>query len=84
MVDKMFEEKSKDWLFFIAIFYQKLLKGDEKYKSVVISLLLASLNKVSQGQIIMNQKQHYDKIMSKLKDIDEEIKKYVESLIPSH
>ena len=63
----MFEEKSKDWLFLFN-FLPKIIKRDEKYKSAVISLLLASLNKVSQGQIIMNQKQHYDKIMVKLKD----------------
>ena len=66
-LDKMFEEKVKIGYFYL-IFYQKLLKGTKKYKSAVISLLLASLNKVSQGQIIMNQKQHYDKIMVKLKD----------------
>ena len=66
-LDKMFEEKSKDWLFLFN-FLPKIIKRDEKYKSAVISLLLASLNKVSQGQIIMNQKQHYDKIMVKLKN----------------
>ena len=43
-------------------------KRDVKYKSAIISLLLASLNKVSQGQIVINQKQHYDKIMVKLKN----------------
>ena len=74
-------KKSKDWLFLFN-FLPKIIKRDEKYKSAVISLLLASLNKVSQGQIIMNQKQHYDKIMVKLKKMDNKTaKKYVESLI---
>ena len=37
-------------------------------KSAIISLLLASLNKVSQGKLLMNQKDHYDKIMIKVKE----------------
>ena len=53
---------------FLFNFLPKIKNKDEKYKSAVISLLLASLNKVSQGQIIMNQREHYDKIMVKLKN----------------
>ena len=66
-LEKLFENKGKDWLFLFN-FLPKIISRDIKYKSAVISLLLASLNKVSQGQIIMNKKQHYDKIMVKLKD----------------
>ena len=66
-LEKLFDSKGKDWLFLFN-FLPKILKKDEKYKSAVISLLLASLNKVSEGQIIMNQKKHYDKIMVKIKN----------------
>ncbi len=66
-LEKLFDNKGKEWLFLFN-FLPKSFKKDEKYKSAVISLLLASLNKVSEGQIIMNQKKHYDKIMVKLKN----------------
>ena len=66
-LEKLFDKKGKEWLFLFN-FLPKSFKKDEKYKSAVISLLLASLNKVSEGQIIMNQKKHYDKIMVKLKN----------------
>ena len=66
-LNKLFEKKEKNWLFLFN-FLPKIFKRDVKYKSAIISLLLASLNKVSQGQIVINQKQHYDKIMVKLKN----------------
>ena len=66
-LNKLFDKKEKDWLFLFN-FLPKIFRRDVKYKSAIISLLLASLNKVSQGQIVINQKQHYDKIMVKLKN----------------
>ena len=66
-LEKLFQSENKDWSFLFN-FLPKIKNKDEKYKSAVISLLLASLNKVSQGQIIMNQREHYDKIMVKLKN----------------
>ena len=66
-IEKLFQSENKDWSFLFN-FLPKIKNKDEKYKSAVISLLLASLNKVSQGQIIMNQREHYDKIMVKLKN----------------
>lgn len=66
-LNKLFDKKEKNWLFLFN-FLPKNFKRDVKYKSAIISLLLASLNKVSQGQIVINQKQHYDKIMVKLKN----------------
>ena len=66
-LNKLFDIKEKNWLFLFN-FLPKIFKRDVKYKSAIISLLLASLNKVSQGQIVINQKQHYDKIMVKLKN----------------
>ena len=66
-LNKLFEKKEENWLFLFN-FLPKIFKKNVKYKSAIISLLLASLNKVSQGQIVINQKQHYDKIMVKLKN----------------
>ena len=66
-LNKLFDKKEKNWLFLFN-FLPKIFKRDVKYKSAIISLLLASLNKVSQGQIVINQKQHFDKIMVKLKN----------------
>jgi segregation and condensation protein A len=66
-LNKLFDIKEKNWLFLFN-FLPKIFKRDVKYKSAIISLLLASLNKVSQGQIVINQKQHFDKIMVKLKN----------------
>ena len=66
-LEKLFENKSKNWSFLFN-FLPKIVKKDEKYKSAIISLLLASLNKVSQGQIIINQNKHFDKIMVRLKN----------------
>ena len=66
-LNKLFDKNEKNWLFLFN-FLPKIFKRDVKYKSAIISLLLASLNKVSQGQIVINQKQHYDKIMVKLKN----------------
>ena len=66
-LNKLFDKKEKNWSFLFN-FLPKIFKRDVKYKSAIISLLLASLNKVSQGQIVINQKQHYDKIMVKLKN----------------
>ena len=66
-LNKLFDKKEKNWLFLFN-FLPKIFKKNVKYKSAIISLLLASLNKVSQGQIVINQKQHYDKIMVKLKN----------------
>ena len=66
-LEKLFQSENKDWSFLFN-FLPKIKNKDEKYKSAIISLLLASLNKVSQGQIIMNQREHYDKIMVKLKN----------------
>ena len=66
-LEKLFENKSTNWSSLFN-FLPKIVKKDEKYKSAIISLLLASLNKVSQGQIIINQNKHFDNIMVRLKN----------------
>ena len=64
---RLFEKSEKDW-FFLFNFLPNVTVSDNKKKSAIISLLLASLNKVSQGKLLMNQKDHYDKIMIKVKE----------------
>ena len=66
-LERLFEKSEKDW-FFLFNFLPNVTVSDNKKKSAIISLLLASLNKVSQGKLLMNQKNHYDKIMIKVKE----------------
>ncbi len=66
-LERLFEKSKKDW-FFLFNFLPNVPFSDNKKKSAIISLLLASLNKVSQGKLLMNQKDHYDKIMIKVKE----------------
>ena len=62
----IFKLKEKNWL---KLF--KFLPEDSKSlkmkKSAVLSLLLASLDNVNQGKILINQKDHFEEIMVKLK-----------------
>jgi len=66
-LEKLFEKSEKDWFFLFNFLPNVTISGNKK-KSAIISLLLASLNKVSQGKLLMNQKDHYDKIMIKVKE----------------
>ena len=66
-LERLFEKSEKDW-FFLFNFLPNVTVSDNKKKSAIISLLLASLNEVSQGKLLMNQKNHYDKIMIKVKE----------------
>ena len=66
-LERLFEKSKKDW-FFLFNFLPNVTVSDNKKKSAIISLLLASLNKVSQGKLLMNQMDHYDKIMVKVKE----------------
>jgi len=66
-LEKLFQKSEKDW-YFLFNFLPNITVNDYKKKSAIISLLLASLNKVSQGKLLMNQKNHYDKIMIKVKE----------------
>ena len=66
-LERLFEKGEKDW-FFLFKFLPNITVSDNKKKSAIISLLLASLNEVSQGKLLMNQKNHYDKIMIKVKE----------------
>ena len=61
-LENIFNLKSKNW-FFLFDFIPKDIPSKKKYKSAIISILMASLSKVSQGKVLVNQKSHYEKIM---------------------
>ena len=65
-LQSIFKLKEKNWL---KLF--KFLPEDSKSlkmkKSAVLSLLLASLDNVNQGKILINQKDHFEEIMVKLR-----------------
>ena len=58
--------KEKNWLNLFR-FLPEEIKSSKMKKSAIISLLLASLDNVNQGKIIINQKDHFEEIMVKLK-----------------
>ena len=58
--------KEKNWLNLFN-FLPKEIKSYKMKKSAILSLLLASLDNVNQGKILMNQKDHFEDIMVKLK-----------------
>ncbi len=62
----IFEKNENDW-FFLFDFLPSAQFSKKKKKSAVVSLLLASLNEVFQGKIIINQRDHFEKIMIKQK-----------------
>ena len=61
-LENIFNLKSKNW-FYLFDFIPKDISSKKKYKSAIISILMASLSKVSQGKVLVNQKSHYEKIM---------------------
>ena len=62
----IFKLKEKNWLKLFK-FIPEDIKSLKMKKSAVLSLLLASLDNVNQGKILINQKDHFDEIMVKLK-----------------
>jgi len=63
---KIFKLKEKNWLKLFN-FLPEDTKSLKMKKSAVLSLLLASLDNVNQGKILINQKDHFEEIMVKLK-----------------
>jgi chromatin segregation and condensation protein Rec8/ScpA/Scc1 (kleisin family) len=43
----------------------RVFKSNQKRKSAIVSILLASLNEVSNGKLLLNQESHFEKIMIK-------------------
>ena len=62
----IFKLKEKIWLNLFK-FLPEETKSLKMKKSAILSLLLASLDNVNQGKILINQKDHFDEIMVKLK-----------------
>ena len=58
--------KEKNWQNLFR-FVPVEIKSSKMKKSAILSLLLASLDNVNQGKILMNQKDHFEDIMVKLK-----------------
>ncbi len=65
-LSKIFHKEEKNW-FFLFDFLPKKDVNKKKNKSAIISLLLASLNEVFVGKVLVSQNKHYDKIMIKEK-----------------
>ena len=63
---KIFKLKEKNWLKLFK-FLPEDVKDFKMKKSAVLSLLLASLDNVNQGKILINQKDHFEEIMVKLR-----------------
>ena len=62
----IFKLKEKNWLKLFK-FLPEDIKSLKMKKSAVLSILLASLDNVNQGKILINQKDHFEEIMVKLK-----------------
>ena len=61
---QIFQIKENDW-FSLFDFLPRVFKSAKKKKSAIVSILLASLNEVSNGKLLLNQESHFEKIMIK-------------------
>jgi len=66
-LENLFSNNFKEHWVKLFNFLPNKLNGQQIKKSAIISLLLASLNKVKDGKIEITQKTNYDKIMVKVK-----------------
>jgi len=67
VLENLFSNNFKEHWVKLFNFLPNKLNGQQIKKSAIISLLLASLNKVKDGKIEITQKTNYDKIMVKVK-----------------
>lgn len=65
-LNKILEINEKNW-FDLFKFLPTGISNIRKRKSAIISLLQASLNKVNEGKILLNQEDHFRKLMVKVK-----------------
>ena len=63
-LNQIFQIKEDDW-FSLFDFLPRVFKSTKKKKSAIVSILLASLNEVSNGKLLLNQESHFEKIMIK-------------------
>ncbi len=65
-LNKIIKLESKSWLSLFNLLPDGII-NIRRRKSAVVSLLLASLDSVNQGKILINQKDHFKKIMVRVK-----------------
>ena len=65
-LQRILKLKEKNWLNLFRLLPVEI-KSSKMKKSAILSLLLASLDNVNQGKILINQKDHFEEIMVKLK-----------------
>ena len=63
-LNQIFQIKEDNW-FSLFDFLPRVFKSTQKRKSAIVSILLASLNEVSNGKLLLNQESHFEKIMIK-------------------
>ena len=63
-LNQIFQIKEDNW-FSLFDFLPRVFKSSKKRKSAIVSILLASLNEVSNGKLLLNQESHFEKIMIK-------------------
>jgi len=63
-LNQIFQIKENDWISLFD-FLPRIFKSSKKRKSAIVSILLASLNEVSTGKLLLNQESHFEKIMVK-------------------
>ena len=63
-LNQIFQINENNW-FSLFEFLPKVFKSSKKKKSAIVSILLASLNEVSNGKILLSQESHFEKIMVK-------------------
>ena len=66
-LNQIFQLKEDNW-FSLFDFLPRVFKSKKKKKSAIVSILLASLNEVSNGKLLLNQENHFEKIMVKEKN----------------
>ena len=65
-LNQIFQIKDDNW-FSLFDFLPRVFKSTKKKKSAIVSILLASLNEASNGKLLLNQENHFEKIMVKEK-----------------
>ena len=63
-LNQIFHIKKDSW-YSLFDFLPRVFKSTKKRKSAIVSILLASLNEVTNGKLLLNQKTHFEKIMVK-------------------
>ncbi len=63
-LNEIFQLKEDNW-FSLFDFLPRVFKSKKKRKSAIVSILLASLSEASNGNLILSQENHFEKIMIK-------------------